>query len=85
MERAREHEQDGCRLENAGKMKIIIEEKKKSGSSKREWLNSGEFLLYFVIAFTFVGILHKFQSMLEDDQKKPVKKEERKVDRGQKQ
>ena len=56
MERESEHEQDCCKMDNEGKIKIIIviEEKNKSGSTLRRRLNSGKCLVCFVLAFILV-------------------------------
>lgn len=56
MERESEQEQDCCRMDNEGKIKIIIviEEKNKSRSSLRRRLNSGKCLVCFVLAFILV-------------------------------
>lgn len=69
---------------NEGKIKVIIviEEKKKSGSSLRARLSSGKFSACFVFAFILVCILPKFHSMFEGYRKKPVKKKSLKVEGG---
>ena len=55
-ERESEQEQDRCRMDNEGKIKIIlvIEEKNKSGNTLRRRLNSGKCLVCFVLAFILV-------------------------------